>query len=77
MTDWSGKRGLSWHVIHIVRLRKRSSHSISPKPSTCDHRSFVHVFNNCARTGQTIISILSDVSERQKRGDIQIKTAFV
>ena len=73
MTDYFGKRGLSWHVAHVVRLRKCSSHSISPKSRTYDHRSFVHVFNNSTRTDRTIISIFSDVFKKLKREDAQIK----
>lgn len=77
MIDWFGKRGLCWHITHVVRLRKSSSHSTSSNTRTYEHRSFVHVFNNCTQNGPTVVSLLSDVFKRLKREDVQIKKAFV
>ena len=77
MTDWFGKRGLSWHITHVVRLRKCSSHPPSSNTRTYEHRSFVHVFNNCTQNGRTVVSILTDVFKKLKTEDSQNKAAFV
>ena len=77
MTDGFGKRGLSWHITHVVQLRKSSSHSISPKNCTYEHRSFIHVFNNCTQNSRTVVSILSDALKKLKKEDPQIQKAFV
>jgi hypothetical protein len=52
--EWFGKRGLSWHITHVVRLRKSSSYSKSSNTRTYEHRSLVHVFNNCTQNGHTV-----------------------
>jgi hypothetical protein len=77
MIDWFGERGLSWHISYVVRLQKSSSNSTSPKQRVYEHRSFVHVFNNCAQNGRAIVAILADVFNRLNREDIQVKKAYV
>lgn len=77
MTDWFGKRGLSWHITHVVRLQKSASRLTSSKIRTYEHRSFIHVFNNCIQNGRTVVSILSDVFKKLKKENSQIEKAFV
>jgi len=77
MTDWFGKRGLSWHISYVVRLQKSSSNSTSSKNRTYEHRSFVHVFNNCTQNGRAMVAILADVFKQLQKEDLQIKKAFV
>ena len=67
MTDWFGKRGLSWHITHVARLRKPSSYSTSPKNCTYEHRSFIHVFNNCTQKSRTVVSILNGALKKLKK----------
>ena len=77
MTGWFGKRDLSWHITHVVRLRKCSSHPPSSNTRTYEHGPFVHVFNNCAQNGSTVVSILTNVFKKLKTEDSQIKAVFV
>ena len=75
MIDWFGKRGLSWHITYIVR-RHRASSDLSSNP-TYEHRSFVHVFNNCPQNARAIVAILADVFKRLKMEYPEIKKAYV
>jgi hypothetical protein len=77
MIDWFGKRGLSWHITYVVRLQQFSSNSTSSTNRLYEHRSFVHVFNNCTQNGRTVVAIIADVFKRLKREDPQIRKAFL
>jgi hypothetical protein len=77
MVDWFGKRGLSWHITYVVRLQRSSSNSTSSKIRLYEHRSFVHVFNNCTQNARTVVAIIADVFKRVKMEDPQISKAFL
>lgn len=76
-TDWFGKRGLSWNITYVVRLQKCVSNSTSLTNRSYEHRSFVHVFNNCKQDGPAVVAILGDVFKRLKQEDPQIRKAFL
>jgi len=75
--DWFGKRGLSWHVSHVIRLGRLSSSSVTPKDRVYEHRTFAHVFNACTQNGRAIVSIVTDLLRRLKQEDPGIHSAYV
>ncbi|CAF5068061.1 unnamed protein product, partial [Rotaria sp. Silwood1] len=66
------KRGLSWHVTYVIRPQKATSTSTILKSSlllpknSFQHRTFVHIFDQCVQNSDTVLSILVDVFKRLK-----------
>ena len=75
MNDWFGKRGLSWHITYVIRLRQSSS--TSPNDRGYEHRSYVHVFNNCQQNARAVVAILADVFKRLRSENDRITKASV
>ena len=75
MNDWFGKRGLSWHITYVIRLRQSSS--TSPDDRAYEHRSYVHVFNNCQQNARAVVAILADVFKRLRSENDRITKASV
>ena len=48
MTEFFGKRGLSWHISAIVTKREEKY----------EVECFVHIFNNCAQNNYAVTAIL-------------------
>ena len=56
-TDWSGKRGLPWHI--TVATRKGNDGKI-------EMMTFVHLFETCNQDSSAVLAILNDVFRRLK-----------
>lgn len=73
--EWFGKKGLPWHITHIVRAKPASTTSSAVK--SFEHRTMCHVFNYCGQTGRTVVSILSDVLKRLRSENPKLETVYL
>lgn len=53
--DWSGKRGISWHI--TVAIKKNDNDEIQML-------TFVHIFEKCNQDGPAVVAILTMFSNR-------------
>ncbi|CAF1219802.1 unnamed protein product [Didymodactylos carnosus] len=84
--DFFAKRGLSWHVAYIIRkvsTNDRSTSSASQQTtageaaSVYQHKTFVHIFDQCIQNGKTVISVLQHIFLQIKQEFPQIKYAHI
>ena len=70
------KRGLPWHLTYVIRVQQSSSSSAATTTSITSsssatkrlfqHRTFLHMFDQCTQNGRAVTSILADVFKRLK-----------
>lgn len=67
------KRGLPWHVTHVIRVQQSAPASASSITSASlsnkrlfQHRTFVHMFDQCTQNARAVTSILADIFKRLK-----------
>lgn len=73
--EWFGKKGLPWHLTHVIRTKQ--SATTSPSVKAFEHRTFCHVFNYCGQTGRTVVSILHDVLTRLRLENSKLDKVYV
>ncbi len=68
-SDWYGKRGISWHVIHVVWRPKAGM--------PLQTRSYIHVFDQSKQNGGDVSAILIHFLEQLKEELPSVQTAFI
>ena len=74
-SEWFAKKGLPWHLTHIIRVKEASTTTSSAK--SFEHRTMCHVFNYCGQTGKTVVSILVDVLKRLRAENSKLEKVYL
>ncbi|CAF3310118.1 unnamed protein product [Rotaria sp. Silwood2] len=74
-SEWFGKKGLPWHLTHIIRVKEPST--TTPSAKSFEHRTMCHVFNYCGQTGKTVVSILVDVLKRLREENPKLEKVYL
>ena len=64
--DWFGKRGISWHIIVVVRR---------PANGNLQHQAFVHIADNCSQDTSVVLAIIEHTLCELKKEQPHITTA--
>ncbi len=74
-TEWFGKKGLPWHLTHIIRSKQPSEGSSNGR--SFEHRTICHVFNYCGQTGRTVVNILHHVLKCLRLENPKLENAYL
>uniref|UniRef100_A0A914W8X9 MULE transposase domain-containing protein n=1 Tax=Plectus sambesii TaxID=2011161 RepID=A0A914W8X9_9BILA len=61
--DFFGKKGISWHITHVIRHDQ--------KEQKLKQRTLVHIFDREVQDADAVVAILKDVLHGLKREDVQ------
>ena len=66
MTQWYGKKGISWHVTVVVFIENGEKNTLT----------FVHLFENCSQDANAVIGIYDAVIQMIKAKFKTLKLYF-
>ena len=69
------KKGLPWHLIHIIRA-KQSSITL-PSIKSFERRTICYVFNYCGQRGRTVAAIFRDIPKGLRSKDPKLEKVYL